>query len=72
MLDEKDISKLISIFVTKDDLKNLPTRADINLLHNSVDRFMTLHEKLDQEFTMMKEDINRIKVAVRSLGAKVE
>ncbi|MBI2052133.1 MAG: hypothetical protein HYT38_00440 [Candidatus Sungbacteria bacterium] len=76
MLNGKDITKLISLFVTKEDLadlkSDLPTKADINSLHNSIDRFMVLHEKLDQEFTIMKEDINRMKVAIRSMGGKVK
>lgn len=76
MLTGKDVTKLMSVFATKDDLQEmkggLASRVDINSLHNSIDRFMVLHEKLDQEFTMMKEDINRVKTAVRALGGKIK
>ncbi|MBI4118707.1 MAG: hypothetical protein HY452_00385 [Parcubacteria group bacterium] len=76
MLNERDIIKLVSVFATKEDLvemkADLASRRDINSLHNSIDRFMVLHEKLDQEFTMMKEDINRMKVVIRSMGGKVK
>lgn len=76
MLNEKDIQKLVKVFATKQDLtefkENLPNKKDFNMLMNSVDRFMSLHEKLDQEFTIMKNDINRLKLAVHSLGGKIE
>lgn len=75
MLTNKDISKLISVFATKEDLEefkgDLPSREDFHLLQRSMDGFMTLHEKLDQEFTIMKADINRIKEVVRTLGGKI-
>ncbi len=40
-------------------------KASINQTYNAVDGFVKVVTKLEQEFTLMKEDLNRVKTVIR-------
>lgn len=64
MLDDKDIQKLVELLATKEDVKDL--RQDLDGLRESVqgltvavDRLVGAVEKLEQEYTMVLNKIDR-------------
>lgn len=63
MLSDKDIQKLIEVFVTKEDLKEaiapLSTKKDFNKLLNAVDAYTKKADTYFQEMVMLGHKVNR-------------
>jgi len=63
MLEEKDIERLIEafepIFATKEDLRDLATKSDINELLNSVDAYAHKADTYFQEMVMLSHKVDR-------------
>ena len=47
-------------------------KAEVNLLKNGIEKFIMFYEKQEQEFTIMKDEVRRIKrVLEEKLGIKI-
>lgn len=80
MLDDKDIQKLMEVFATKDEIKEminpLVTKEDFNDLQTSVDAYAVKADKYFQEMLMLVHKVDRhekwlIQIAEK-LGIKLE
>lgn len=64
----------VAVVNMQEQLKNVPTRDEMNLRFNeaaiNVDRFTKLHETLDQELAMLRSKYNRLEERVLSLEQK--
>ncbi len=64
-MDDKILDKvLIEVINIKEQLKNIPTKDEMNLRFDeaatNVDRFTKLHETLNQELAMLRSKYNRL------------
>ena len=69
-LDEKFNKVDIELASIKEDLKEAKAeraelKARINDTYNAVDGFIKVVTKLEQEFAIMKEDVNKIKKVIK-------
>jgi len=62
-IEVKTASLEVDMKEVRADIKE--TKDIINQLFNRIDRFLAILEKLDQEFTIMKEDIRRMKKVIK-------
>ena len=47
-------------------------KTEVNLLKNGIEKFIMFYEKQEQEFTIMKDEVRRIKLALEEkLGIKI-
>ena len=47
-------------------------KAEVNLLKNGIEKFIMFYEKQEQEFSIMKDEVRRIKLALEEkLGIKI-
>ncbi len=57
MLEDKDIQKLIEVFITRDEFReaisNLATKEDINNLHTAIDAYAKKVDTFAQEMIML-------------------
>jgi len=80
MLDDKDIQKLIEVFATKDDLRevvsNLSTKEDFSNLQSSVDIYAKKADTYFQEMVMLSHKVDRhekwFQQIADKLGMKLE
>lgn len=80
MLDDKDIQKLIEVFTTKDEMKemisNLVTKEDFNNLQTSVDAYAYKANKFFEELVMLSHKVDRhekwLKQIAEKIGIKLE
>jgi uncharacterized coiled-coil DUF342 family protein len=80
MLDDKDIQKLIEVFVTKDDLKDavacLSTKEDFNNLMNAVDSYAKKADTYFEEMVSLSHKVDRhekwLHQVAEKLGLKLE
>ena len=76
MLDDKDIQKLMEVFVTKDDLKgavsNLATKDDVGGLLNAVDSYAKKADSYFQEMVMLSHKVNRLEKWIYKIAEKIE
>lgn len=73
---EKQIDNIaVAVVDMREQLKNVPTRDEMNLRFNeaaiNVDRFTKLHETLDQELVMMRSKYNRLEERVQTLEQRM-
>lgn len=64
-MDEKILDKiLVKVVAIEEQLKDKPNRAELDekfgVVLNNVDRFVKLHETLDQELAMLRSKYNRL------------
>jgi len=80
MLDNEDIQKLMEVFATKDEIKDmissLVTKDDFNELQKSVDAYAVKADKFFQELVMLANKVDRhekwlLQIAEK-LGIKLE
>ena len=57
------VSLKVGLKEVKTDLAEI--KGNIGNTFTKLDEFLVLYKKLDQEFTMMKEDVRRIKEAIK-------
>jgi chromosome segregation ATPase len=59
--------KVVNLEVDMKEVKGnvRETKDTINKLFNRIDKFLEILERLDQEFTVMKEDIKRVKKVIK-------
>lgn len=80
MLDDKDIQKLIEVFLTREEfnetISNLATKTDINNLHSAIDAYAKKVDTYAQEMIMLAHKIGRhvkwIHQIAEKLGVKLE
>lgn len=78
MLDDKDIQKLIEVFITKTDLENFKDeyRKDFSDLQTSVDDYAKKADKFFEELVMLSHKVDRhekwLKQIADKLGIKLE
>ena len=81
MLEDKDIQKLIEVFATKEDIKDLKQdiaglREQIQALTVAVDRLVKAVENLRQEYFAIKSQVDRhekwLHQIAEKLGIKLE
>lgn len=47
-------------------------KADVNILKNGIEKFIMFYERQEQEFTIMKDEMRRIKIILEEkLGVKI-
>jgi len=76
MLENEDIEKLISVFATKDDLKeavrNLSTKDDFNNLLNAVDAYAKKADTYFQEMVMLSHKVDRHEKWIQQVAEKLD
>jgi len=80
MLDEKDIQKLIEVFITRDEfnekISNLATKEDINKVLTAVDAYGKKADTYFQEMVMLSRKVDRherwLHQIADKLGIKLE
>ena len=83
MLTDQDIQKLIEVFATKEDIKDisekindLPTKEDFSNLVSAVDSYMSKSDKYFQEMLMLAHKVDRhekwLHLIADKLGVKLE
>ena len=80
MLDDKDIQKLIEVFATRDEMKdmvdNLVTKEEFSNLQTSVDAYAKKADTFFQEMVMLSHKVDRhekwFHQIAEKLGMKLE
>lgn len=75
MLDDKDIQKLIEVFATRDEMKeitsNLVTKDDFLSLQASVDAYAKKADAYFQEMVMLAHKVDRLEKWIHQIAEKV-
>ena len=75
MLDEKDIQKLVDVFVTREEfnekISNLATKEDINKVLTAVDSYAKKADAYFQEMLMLAHKVDRLEKWVSEIAKKV-
>ncbi len=76
-MDDKILDKvLIEVINIKEQLKNIPTKDEMNLRFDdaatNVDRFTKLHKTLDQELVMLRSKYGRLEDRVVVIERKLQ
>jgi len=75
MLDDKDIQKLIEVFTTRDEMKemisNLVTKEDFLTLQTSVDTYAKKADAYFQEMVMLARKVDRLEKWIHQIAEKV-
>jgi uncharacterized coiled-coil DUF342 family protein len=80
MLEDKDIQKMIEVFLTRDEfneaISNLATKEDINKIYSAIDAYAKKADTYFQEMVMLSHKVDRhekwIKQLADKLGIKLE
>ena len=80
MLDKEDIQKLIEVFTTRDEMKemiaNLVTKEDFSNLQGAVDEYAKKADTYFQEMVMLTHKVDRhekwLHQVAEKLGIKLE
>jgi len=80
MLEDKDIQKMIEVFLTRDEfneaISNLATKEDINKIYSAIDAYAKKADAYFQEMVMLSHKVDRhekwIKQLADKLGIKLE
>ena len=80
MLDDKDIKKLIEVFITRGEfneaISNLATKGDIDKLHTAIDAYAKKVDTFAQEMIMLAHKVDRhekwLHQIAEKLGIKLE
>jgi len=80
MLEDKDIQKMIEVFLTRDEfneaISNLATKEDINKIYSAIDAYAKKADAYFQEMVMLSHKVDRhekwIKQLADKLGVKLE
>jgi len=80
MLNDRDIKKLIEVFITREEFKeavsNLSTKKDISELHSAVDAYAKRADAYFQEMVMLSHQVKRhekwLHQVADKLGIKLE
>lgn len=75
MLDDKDIQKLIEVFATRDEMKdmvdNLVTKEEFSNLQTSVDAYAKKADAYFQEMVMLTHKVDRMEKWIQQIAEKV-
>ena len=79
MLDDKDIQKLMEVFATKEEIKEmispLATKEDFDVLQTSVDAYAQKADAYFQEIVMLSHKVDRhekwLHLVAEKLGIKL-
>ena len=76
-MSDEILNKILSKVVGMDEqLKNVPTKDEMNekfnTVLNSVDRFVKLHETLDQELSFMRNKYSRLEERLEIIEQKLQ
>ena len=75
MLDDKDIQKLVEVFTTRDEMKemisNLVTKEDFLALQASVDAYAKKADAYFQEMVMLAHKVDKLERWVHQIAEKV-
>ena len=75
MLDDKDVQKLVEVFATKEEMKdmisNLVTKDDFNNLQSSVDAYAHKADTYFQEMVMLSHKVDRHEKWLQKLAEKL-
>lgn len=67
---------LVEVLDIKDQLKDVPTRAEMdekfNMVLGGVDRFVKLHETLDQELSALRNKYTRLEERLQVVERKLQ
>ncbi len=80
MLEDKDVQKLIEVFITRGEfneaISNLATKEDINKLHAAIDDYAQKVDAFAQEMVMLAHKVDRhekwLHQIAEKLGIKLE
>lgn len=75
MLTNKDIDKMIKVFATKDDIRNITVRLDrmepmLKGLLEGVDRLVKAFDELSREYAAMSEQLTRHERWIKQIAKK--
>ena len=75
MLDEKDVQKLVDVFVTREEfnekISDLATKEDINKVLSSIDAYAKKADAYFQEMVMMSHKVDRLEKWVSEIAKKI-
>ena len=75
MLDDKDIKKLIDVFATRDEIKemvsNLATKEEFSDLQTAVDAYAKKADAYFQEMVMLTHKVDRMEKWIQQIAGKV-
>lgn len=75
MLDEKDIQKLIEVFVTKDEFREgiskLATKEDILNLQTSIDAYAKRADDYFKEMVALAHKVDRLEKWIQQIAKKI-
>lgn len=75
MLEEKDIQKLIEVFASREEMKemisNLVTKDEFNDLQTSVDAYAKRADTFFQEMVMLSHKVDKMDKWIHQIAQKV-
>jgi hypothetical protein len=75
MLDDKDVKKLIDVFATREEMKemisNLVTKEEFSNLQTAVDNYAKKADTFFQEMVMLAQKVDRHEKWIQQIAAKL-
>jgi hypothetical protein len=75
MLDDKDVKKLIDVFATREEMKemisNLVTKEEFSNLQTAVDNYAKKADTFFQEMVMLAHKVDRHEKWIQQIAAKL-
>ena len=75
MLDDKDVKKLIDVFATREEMRemiaNLVTKEEFNDLQTSVDAYANKADAFFQEMIALSHKVDRHEKWIQQIAAKL-
>jgi uncharacterized coiled-coil DUF342 family protein len=75
MLEDKDIQKLIEVFITRDEfneaISNLANKEDVNKLMTAIDGYAKKVDTYAQEMIMLAHKVDRLEKWVHQIAKKL-
>jgi len=75
MLDEKDIQKLVNVFITREEfnetISNLATKEDVNKVLTAIDGYAKKVDTYAQEMLMLAHKVDRLEKWVNEIANKL-
>jgi len=75
MLDDKDIQKLVEVFATREEMKemasNLVTKEEFLTLQASIDAYAKKADAYFQEMVMLAHKVDRLEKWIHQIAEKV-
>lgn len=75
MFTDKDVTKLIEVFATREEIRELvaplATKKDVSQLYSAVDAYAKKADTYFQEMVALNSKVSRLEQAVKKIAQKV-